>query len=195
MNLSDGLSVNENLAVAANPTNGTPAGTILVNDSFTTRNQFNGVEFGTMTQFFRANRWSLSLISKIALGNTNQTVTINGSTTTASAGMATTTVPGGLLAQPTNIGSYSQNQFSVIPELGATLGYQLTPRLRATLGYTFIYWASVARAGDQVDLNVNSSMLPNAPGPVTGDTRHPLFAFQQTDFWAQGISAGIDYRF
>jgi hypothetical protein len=99
------------------------------------------------------------------------------------------------LAQASNIGRYNQNQFCVVPELGANVGYQLTPRLRLICGYTFIYWSRVARAGDQIDFNVNGSQLPNSGIAPTGDTRHPAFAFQQTDFWAQGINAGLDYRF
>jgi hypothetical protein len=195
LNLSDGVSVTENLTNVAQPIPGVPAGAINVNDTFTSRNQFNGAEFGTVFQAFRGNRFSLEVLQKIALGNNNEFVSINGYTTTVPAGGIATTLPGGLLAQSTNIGRYTRNEFAVIPEFGATLGYQLTPRLRATLGYTFLYFSRVSRAGDQIDLNVNSTLLPNSPGPQTGDVRHPLFAFQDTDFWAQGINAGIDYRF
>jgi len=78
--------------------------------------------------------------------------------------------------------------------LGATLGYQLTPRLRATFGYTFIYLSNVARPGDQIDTNVNSRLLPNDTRPLAGDTQHPQFVFQESAFWAQGISVGLDFR-
>ena len=82
----------------------------------------------------------------------------------------------------------------MVPELNANLGYAITPQLRLIVGYTFIYWSSVARAGQQIDTDVNSTMLPNSPNPPTGDLRHPQFVFHEEPFWAQGISAGLDYR-
>jgi len=133
------------------------------------------------------------MLSKLALGNTYQEVNISGFTTTTQGGVPTTDT-GGLLAQSTNIGQYSRNQFAVMPQLGANLGLQVTPRLRIIGGYTFLYWSRVARAGDQVDMDVNSRLLPNDTRPLAGDTRHPQFVFQNVDFWAQGISAGVDYR-
>jgi hypothetical protein len=186
--LSDNLGINENLTslVANNP------GTFLVNDRFSTQNTFNGVEFGTSLQANRA-RWTVELLTKLAMGTVNEMVSIDGSTTTTQFGSPTTSA-GGLLAQSTNIGNYSRNQFAVMPQLGANLGYQLTPRLRATFGYTFLYLSRVVRPGDQIDLDVNSRLLPNDTRPLAGDTQHPAFAFQETDFWAQGISAGLDFR-
>jgi hypothetical protein len=50
----------------------------------------------------------------------------------------------------------------------------------------------VVRAADQIDLNVNPNLLPPAvdpPGQLS-----PTFAFHKTDFWAQGLSVGLDYR-
>jgi hypothetical protein len=99
-----------------------------------------------------------------------------------------------LLAQTSNIGNYSRNTFGVVPELAGNIGYAITPRLRLICGYTFIYWSSVARAGSQIDTDVNSTLLPNSPNPPSGDLRHPQFVFHEAPFWAQGISAGLDYR-
>src|SRR5205814_3879777 len=107
-------------------------------------------ELGTRMQKYRG-RWSLDLLSKVAIGNVNQVVTINGATAITQIGTPTLTLPGGLLAQQTNIGRYSRNDLGLIPEIGANVGYQLTPRLRATFGYTFLFWANVARAGEQID--------------------------------------------
>jgi hypothetical protein len=100
------------------------------------------------------------------------------------------TFEGGLLAQTTNIGTYEQNTFSIMPELGVTLSYDITCRLRASVGYTFLYWNNVARPGDQIDRNL--AQLPPEP-PVPGGG--PAFAFRTTDFWAQGMNFGLAYTF
>ncbi len=169
-----------------------PAGTTIdVHDSFDTRNEFHGAKLGVITQMQR-NRWSLELLMKLALGNTHSRVIIDGSTVVEVPGVAAENYEGGLLALPTNIGEYHENQFAVIPELGITLGYQLTCRLRATFGYTFIYWSRVARPGDQIDLDLNPSYFP-PPAPA-GPAR-PEFTLVTTDFWAQGLNFGLEYRF
>ena len=188
LRLGDGVTVTENLTSLQT---GLP-GTFYIVDSFKTTNQFNGIDFGALAQVYRG-RWGLEFIYRLALGNTNQLVNISGSTTTTQNG-SSTTVPGGLLTQTTNIGQYDRNVFGVVPELDANLTYALTPRLRLVLGYTFIYWNNVARAGSQINTNVNSTLLPNSPNPPAGDLNQPAFAYNSSTFWAQGISAGVDYR-
>jgi hypothetical protein len=128
----------------------------------------------------------------MGLGNTLQTVTINGNTQTTQGGTVTN-ANGGLLAQRTNIGNYSRNQLGVVPELGATLGYQVSQRLRFTAGYSFIYWSNVVRPGDQIDTTVNPNLLP-PENPRQTAFLNPSFAFQGTDYWIQGVSFGSEYR-
>ncbi len=79
----------------------------------------------------------------------------------------------------------------MVPQIALTLGYQLTPRLQATFGYSFLYWSRVARAGDQIDFNVDDR---NIPPPVTGGGSDPKFTFNQTSFWAQGLNFGLNYH-
>jgi hypothetical protein len=167
-----------------------PAGTTKeLFDSFDASNQFNGGQLG-LAYRGRLDRWSLEILGKVALGSTASTVQVAGSTVTTLPNGRSATFVGGLLAQETNIGTYRQSQFSVIPEFGVNVGWNLTPRLRGTLGYTFIYWNNVLRAGDQIDRSL--SQLP--PEPPTGDHR-PAVPMKSTDFWAQGLQAGVDYCF
>jgi hypothetical protein len=150
-----------------------------VSDQFATTNEFNGAELGFAAKTHCC-RWSMELVAKLALGCTNSQATVAGSTTsTASTNAAAVTQPVGFLAQSTNSGTYQQSNFAVIPELDATLAYDITCRLRATVGYTFLYWSQVARPGDEINTNLPSG----------------LFKFVTSDFWAQGLTAGLDYRF
>ena len=158
-------------------------------DSFDTENQFNGGELG-LAYRERMGQWSLEILGKVALGNTASQVRVDGATVTTLPDGRSATFVGGLLAQETNIGTFQQNQFSVIPEFGVTVGCNLTRQLRATFGYTFIYWNNVLRSGDQIDRYL--SQLP--PEPPTGDHR-PVVLMKDTDFWAQGMRIGFDYCF
>jgi hypothetical protein len=54
-----------------------------------------------------------------------------------------------------------------------------------------MYWSRVARPGEQIDTDVNLSQL--APSGLVGLPR-PSFPDAITDYWAQGLTAGIAYR-
>jgi hypothetical protein len=98
---------------------------------------------------------------------------------------------GGLLAQTSNIGSRSRDRFTILPELGGRVGYQLTHNLKLKLGYTLIFWSNVVRPGDQIDLGVNPNQLPPAVGNVPA---RPEFVFRDTDYWVQGITFGGEFE-
>lgn len=201
LDLEDNLDINERLTtnqgILINPTNssvetGTQA--FAVTDAFGTRNWFNGGEVGMRFELQR-NRWGLELFPRIAIGDTHSTVTIGGQTITTDITGAETTRAGGLLAQPTNIGQYVRDDFSVVPEFDLTMSYQVTPHAKIVLGYSFLYWTNVARAGEQIDTNVDAASVPNSPVYMqpTGAT-HPQFTFVETGFWAQGLNVGLDCR-
>lgn len=185
--LDDQLRIHEDLTSLDTTT----PGTFDITDAFDAENRFNGGEIGLLFEIQRR-RWSLELLTKVALGTTQQTVTING-TTISDEGGDVVTDPGGLLAQRTNIGVHEQNVFTAVPELGVTLGYQLTRHTKLTVGYTMIYWSRVVRAGDQIDLDVNPNLFPPEVTPFAGPER-PRFDFVESDFWAHGLTAGVDVR-
>jgi hypothetical protein len=166
-------------------------GDFIIRDSFATHNQFHGGEAGVVWEWDRP-RWSLELIGRVALGTNQQDVFINGNTV-VSDGQFSLSQTGGILAQRSNIGHYERNRFSVIPELSATIAFKVTQRLRLTAGYTFFYWSQVVRPGDQIDLDLNPNLFPPEANPFSGALR-PRFVWQESDYWAHGATAGIDFR-
>ncbi|MFO7905055.1 MAG: BBP7 family outer membrane beta-barrel protein [Planctomycetota bacterium] len=166
--------------------------TFQVADQFDTRNRFHGIDVGAVWYSGWRN-WTAEFLLKTAVGNVNQKVGIEGRTMVIEPGVAPESHEGGLLALSSNIGTYSQDQFTMIPELGAKLGFQVLPRWQATVGYTFIYWGSVARAGDQIDRDINPDQVPPPIVPMEGAAR-PVFAFQETDYWIHGLSVGLEGR-
>ncbi|OUT61106.1 MAG: hypothetical protein CBB71_05630 [Rhodopirellula sp. TMED11] len=160
-------------------------------DVFRTENQFNGLDLAVHHRVIRG-FWSFEGLVRLGVGNTLQKVRIDGSTTSTDQFNATTTEQGGLLALSSNIGNYTQDEFSVVPEINLTLGYQLTERLKATIGYTGIYWSNVVRPGQHISLDVNPDLLP-PPIPTNGALR-PEFTWDTTDYWAQGLHYGLEFR-
>ncbi len=190
LRLREGLSVREDLTSLLSVPE---EGNFDIVDSFDTTNTFNGVDLGVLWERSWG-PWSLELLGKLALGNMEQIVKVRGQTRISNALTGNGQYVGGLLAQRTNIGEYQRDVLAVAPELGITVGRQLTRHWRVTCGYTFLYLSRVARPGEQVDLDVNPDLLPPEFSPYAGLER-PEFAFRDTDFWAQGLNLGLECRF
>jgi hypothetical protein len=192
--LNEGLGITEDLTVDPRVplTGGTAFG---VHDQFNARNRFYGGQVGARAEF-RSGNLFVNVRGQVALGGTREVVEVAGSTIIAPPGQVPTVGNGGLLAQPTNSGHFSRDHFAVVPEVGINVGYQVTEHLRAFVGYSFLYWSSVARPGDQIDRAVNPTQLPvSATAPVLTGPARPAPLFRDTDFWAQGISFGVEVRY
>jgi hypothetical protein len=133
---------------------------------------------------------------KIAIGVTHQTVSIDGNQRLGlPSGGPPLIFAGGLLATPSNIGSFEADRFSVVPELTLTAGCYLTGNLRAFVGYNALYWSNVVRPGRQIDRIIDLTTVPNSffPGDPTLPNRPGVF-FTQSDLWVHGINFGMEYR-
>jgi len=192
MELREGLGIAEDTQVAANAP--VFAGSnINAFDQFDTVNRFYGVQLGVRSWWWW-NRMFINATGKVALGVTHQSVDIDGSTRITTATGATTVLPGNLFAQQSNIGHHSRDQFSVVPELGVNIGYQLTQNLSVFMGYTIIYWTNVQRPGDAINTSVNSTRVPTSIVAPTGPL-DPQFSFNNSSYWAQGINFGVTLRY
>jgi hypothetical protein len=168
---------------------------VTITDDFGARSRFYGGQIGTEVEF----RWVhcfLDLKAKAAFGRIDQAADIAGTTIETTPTGMNTTLPAGLLALPTNRGHHSRSLFTVVPEGDVTLGYRFTDHIQAHLGYTFLYLENVARPGNLIDRTINITQLPTAqsPGTVTAPFR-PAFMFPGTEFWAQGLSFGLEISY
>lgn len=198
----------EDVPVDERPDNLFPQDTeIDILDQFSTENNFVGGELGFDWGIER-NRLSFNVLSKIAIGNNSQEVSIFGQTEVTEPGQMSEFMEGGLLALPRNaagpdpddevfvgnIGEYDRDRFSMIPELNFNVGYKLTQQCKLRVGYTIMYWTNVLRPGDQIDRELNSSQIPsdNATALFFIPSR-PQFAFNETNVLIQGLNIGAEY--
>lgn len=169
-------------------------------DEFVTRNNFYGGQFGGRVEHVFFERIFLNVGGKVAFGSMEQATNITGFLLTNDFNGLGIPQPftGGYFALPSNIGVYRRSRFAVVPEVTCNLGYQFTQGSRVFFGYTFLYANSVTRPGDHIDRVINSNTgtaffsNPNA-GP--GLPARPAFNFNDSSFWAQGISLGLELRF
>lgn len=175
---------------------GGPAGAVYTDlDRFNTGNTFYGGQIGARATW-QQGALSLDVVSKIAFGANQQHVIIDGASTVTPAGGATDTTVGGIYAQTSNIGRYYKSTFAVVPEVGINLGWNLTDNCTVRVGYSFLYISRVARPGAQIDHGVNQTLVPTHQSfGLTAPDGRPAFAFRESDFWAQGINFGLEFRY
>lgn len=176
-------------------------------DTFKTQDFFYGGQLGFQAEYWHG-CWVVDLSGKLALGETHQELIIKGisllTPTTLNTACPPVTVingcplalPGGLLATSTNLGHYSHDRFSVVPELAAKVAYQVNSWLRLSLAYRYLFWSNTVRPADQIDRTVNLTQVPTSQlfGPLTGPAR-PLVLFHETAFWMQQMAFGAELHF
>lgn len=174
----------------------TAPATITIGDSYRAKNQFYGGNIGAQGEVRLGNLFVYSA-GKLALGNTHCNVDLFGGSSRFGPGASVQSVPGGLLILPgTNMALHSRNNFSLIPELNVNVGYQFNRHLRIFAGYTLIFWDDLQRPYDQLIRTVNPNRLPTSE--AFGRPGGPPVPFEKgatTDFWAQGLNAGLVFRY
>jgi hypothetical protein len=163
-------------------------------ESFAARNYFYGAQVGADTRF-SAGPASMEVVSKLAYGINQETASIAGSTLRSPNGVLTFDQGGGF-ALPTNIGRYHRRTFALSAETGVTFAYQLSRHFHLTLGYSFLYITDVLRPGELIDRTLNMTQFPPplGSGTLSGPAR-PTFVARDTEFWAQGLSIGLQFRY
>jgi len=198
------LQESQNVTDSVSPTGGAitfrgqsfrGAGTaVSVRDSALTINNFYGGGAGLRVGI-TPGRFSASVTGRIAVGQTSQSLRLDGTTTLTGAG-DTQTASGGLLV-PTNLnGRYNRSDFSFMPEVGVKVGYQITPTLGVYAGYNFLYLTDVVRPGENFASRANPTQLPSSQnfgvpfGPNNGGVQ-----LSNSDFWMHTVGGGITLNF
>jgi len=185
--INEGLKINS-VFTSIDPNGEVPVGTVIdVEDQFTTENSFHGAEIGFTSQYHHC-RWSAQFLGKLGVGMMRQTVNVKGDSAVTVPNDPTDFRPFGLLAQPSNIGSRSQDEFVVVPELGINLTYCVTNHFQLMVGYTFMYWSSVVQPGNQID-----RVISPADDNGQQDLDVPQPKFHESDYWAQGVNFGAQW--
>jgi len=167
-----------------------------VRDTFYTANRFYGGQIGMNAEA----RWGhcfLGLSAKLALGIVHQHVNVDGvSTLNDPATGASSAVRGGLYANASNIGVYTNDEFAVLPELSYRFGYNWCSWLTTSVGYDVMWLNKVVRPGDQFTQVVNPGLVPTSPSFGSGGAVPvPNPAGTQTYYWLQGVTFGVHIRY
>lgn len=189
LRLQDGLAINDTITATGGFL--VPGTVLAATDQFNTTNDFHGLDLG-LTGDVAAGPWKLTWLAKAALGATFTNISINGATSVTVPGAGSAVSAAGLYAEPTNIGSAGSSRFSVAPELGLNVDYNITAGLHAFAGYSLLYWTGLVRPGGALDTTINITQMGG--GTLAGPAR-PQAQSNASDFWAQGFNLGLAYNF
>jgi hypothetical protein len=157
-----------------------PGSSVVVIDSFNTKNQFYGGQLGAYVQRVLG-RWVFNATGKVALGATHEVVNVQGTTYVNPINGPSVALAGGNFAT-LQAGQWLQNQFAVLPQFQGNVGYQIGRCVRASIGYNFLFLSRVVRPGNQID-NTYDGVV------------HPLVPMTNSTFWAQGINFSLLFSF
>src|SRR5438067_2713099 len=163
----------------------------MVADQFDGHNRFSGGQLGLSADLRRGVLF-MELVGKVALGRSFEVVRIDGATNLITTGTnplpLLRSYPGGVYAQPTNMGRVTYSAFAVVPEAQYKVGLRFGDWGRFYVGYNFLYLSDAARPGDQIDRTINPTQvqLLNPNGVLAGIDR-PRPAVVRSDFWVQGL--------
>lgn len=165
-------------------------------DSFHTRNQFYGGQVGARVGWSFGS-WFIGGQAKIAAGNMNEQLSVNGSTTLSVPGAQPVTALGHLYANAANIATTTHDVFAYVPEGEARLGYRFNSWMLGYVGYNFLYISRVARPGNQIDTTVDPRQAPASPAfqPAFAGNSSTTLPLAQSSFWAQGINVGLEITY
>ena len=190
-------------------------------DQFKTSNNFYGGQVGLRTRFLWRD-FNFMAAAKTGLGVMGERVAISGVSQTSggnlffsTSGTAQTILPGGIFAQLTNIGIHNKQEMTALFETSLRGSYTVSNNIEISIGYNFLWVSHVARPGDQIDRKINPTLtaLANAsrdtvgtgPGPIpfgvpgaapaASGPGNPREVFKTTDFWAQGLTIGLTFKY
>lgn len=163
------------------------------NDVFSTENGFYGSSLGIRGRYIYG-PFSVEAAASVAFGASREVLNVNGGFAVYNYFGPARSGPEGVFAQPANEGQFSSTHFAVVPEVQFKLGYNITPSMQVTIGYDFLYDSNVIRPTDQIDRNIPKGQTFLQGGNFVSTTSPARF-FRTTDFFAQGLSLGVTYRF
>ncbi len=191
----EGLWLEEQLTIVD------PGGTVQVDtevdlfDRFGTRNDFHGGMLGVLTSLDYG-ALSLDIATKLGVGSVWRESVIDGQTEVRTPPGGVDRRDGGLLALPSNMGTYRDSSFALLPELDLKARLMLTDRLSLNVGYQLLFLTNVYRTGQQIDRRIDASQLSGAL-PVNNQTAagqiHPVASPSSSTLRAQGMTFGLTF--
>jgi hypothetical protein len=179
LTITEASSVNAGAGAVLPELAGRAGGGFTSIDAFKGINRFLGGTIGATAEVDRGN-WSVTFLGKVSLGGNKEEALVAAGADVVTHRPVTALhrniFSGGLLGAAGASGDFLRTTFAAVPELGVTLGYQVTDHVRLYGGYSFLYFSDVIRPESLINPNLRNRE-------------------QATDFWAQGLNFGMSFNY
>jgi len=160
-------------------------------DEFQSQHQFHGGQIGCQLDWIHGALF-LEVSGKLAVGQATNIVATYGETRGLNGEFLR---PYGVLVQPSNRQRTVNSSLGFVPEAGLRLGFHFQRDSRLYLGYNFLYLSEVTRPGDQIDRTLDWADGLGTTPAVWSPRDRPTPLFQRSDFWIQGLTFGLEWRY
>jgi hypothetical protein len=165
---------------------------VSVRDYLETESSFYGVQVGLQAHW-EYGPWSCDGAIRAGLGTNQEHLVALGRTLLTNSAGVTLTEPGGLYV-PANVGTLDRRQLGCVAEANLRLGYRISEHWTASVGYTFLYWGDIIRPAGQINPPVDPRTVPSSLAYNPAVAAAP-FQLHSTDYCAQGLTFGLEYRY
>jgi hypothetical protein len=156
-------------------------------DRFETRNYFFGAGAGARCSW-ESGRLVADVTARLALGAVAASDEAGGYTVRDGEAV------GGGFFSFAQQGEFRHARFAVVPDVAVNVGWRVCPCAVVRAGYSFLYWSSVKEAGEQVRRRFDAAALPVFGGDPD-DAPSPKRQLRESDFWAHGLSVGVEIEY
>jgi hypothetical protein len=183
------FEIDDTLSITSTSIENANARVTTFSDRFEAENQFDGGQLG-FEMIVRRGRWTARSLTKVHLGNMQQSFRIAGTTSDRTPPGAANVFPVGMLARG-NSGTIDRDVFAFVPEANFKLAYQVRKNMMFSVGYSFLYFDNLALNGDVIDrvISDGAALQTGVVGP------RPAFAFNDSSLWVQGIDLGFSVNY
>ncbi|MFM8274697.1 MAG: BBP7 family outer membrane beta-barrel protein [Gemmata sp.] len=193
-----------------------PSAVIDTRDNIRVRNKFNMASFALRTEA-RYGMVTANWFTKIGVGTLNERMEVFGGGALSDPsgqsgsqfganpggiplggpvpGRTNGTAYGGLLFTNGQIGTFDQNRFTFVPEVGGNIGIALTRGLTGFIGWNVLYMPDVIRPGNQINPFLNSAAVPFSPNYGAAAARTGFVRFVESDYWIGGLNLGLTLKY
>ncbi len=163
-------------------------------DDVQSSNDFYGLDLGLDARMEMLPGLEFRIAPRVAIGANAQEVDVFGSGSAWQPNGTMLSTPYGVFARPGYVGTRSETNFAVVPEIDLEFRYRLWKGLQLSAGYNFFYMSNVARAGNQLDRAIDAPI--DAFGAFSAQPRAGASRGYETgDFYANSVRLGIRYDF
>lgn len=169
-----------------------PPDIVSLRDYLQTDNNFYGLQLGVQGRL-QSGPWNVDLGARMGLGMNQEHLEATGRTTLTSSIGQIGYLFGGLYVPP-NLSRADRSPIGYMSELNVRFGYRFNEHWLVSVGYTFLYWGNIIRPEEQINPDIDPRNVPSNLS-YNPNAHLPPFALQATNYWAQGLTFGLEYRY